>query len=393
MVKRKRSSSIYNKRKQRRRNVSRGEAVRTSVLSNGVRGRISKNSAIHKRTYRGRYKRPSRRLRRAKRGNVGTKPSTIITSQMMNYKVLPNQKGVLGLLSAKLTCMDPYSTSGNSVELGGGFQVPDYATAGTEVCDKYSTYETMMGDTTTEDAYASHRTDWSMFNNNEWKDNLCYLLGLFQNQFAVGAGGDGQPTVANPTVGISYPTGMTSLDKTGLSTGANGTAMWGYAPPNTYTFNGIGAALPFGLPTPYLGGDFATSVQSNNNQPGWAAQQHYVLSESLTWYVHNQGATDLTVILNECTLKYDIPLINGKNDNNNDIVYGGMVDPIELWKNSRSKQAFQDKNNSELPTTKSSPDTKDYWQGYSPNKDRLNNDITDVANSTKYAERLFVMAG
>lgn len=378
------------KRRKLARNVTRGERVKTSVLSNGVRGRVSKNSAIHKRTYRGRYRKPSRKLRRAKRGNVGTKPSTIITTQMMNYKVLPNQKGVLGLMSAKLTCMDPYNTSGASVELGGGYQIPDYTTAGTQICDKYSTYESMLADTTTEDVFASHRTDWCMFNNNEWRDNLCYLLGLFNTTYSVGAGTDTQPTVANPTTGVTLPTGLTSLDTTGLSTGANGTAMWGYMPPNTFKFNGTLAQLPYGLPVPYVGTSFSDTVQNNYNQPGWAAQQHYVLSESITWYVHNQGATDLTVILNECTLKYDIPLINGRADDN-DIVYGGMVDPLELWKNSRSKQAFSDKNNSEFPSTKSSIDARDYWQGYSPNKDRLNNDITDIANSTKYADRLNAM--
>lgn len=405
MAKRKRNSKGTYTNKRRKRNVSRGETIRASVLSNGVRGRISKNSSIHKRTYRGRRKKPSKGLKRARRGQVGNKPSTIITSQMMNYKVLPNQKGILGNIARKIGIMDPYTTlpGTNIHELSGGYQVPD-ANFDEFVADQYKTYETMLGDTDESNVLTSHRMDWTMFTNDEWRDNLCYLLGLFQNTGSLGGGGDVQPTTANPTSGLTIPSDINAVTPfltTPFMTGANGTAMWGYAPPNSFELQDTGGTsypTPFGSPVPLIGAANTTVAthQSNNNQPGWAAQQHYVLSESLTWYVHNQGSTDMTVILNECTLKYDIPIINGLSEIKRadgsvirlQSAYGGMIDPLEQWRNSRTKQSYADKNNLELPIAKSSIDARDYWQGYSPNRDRLNNDIYDYASNTKYADRL-----
>lgn len=409
MAKRKRSYT-YTNNKRRKRNVQPGETIRKAVLSNGVRGSVSKNAKINKRTYRGRRKPASTGLKRAKRGNVGTKPSTIITSQQMTYKVLPNQKGVLGQIARKITIKDPYTTipTPGNVELAGGYQVPDMI-SNEHQCDKFNTYESMTGDTTTESVLTSHRMDWTMFTNDEWRDNLCYLLGLFHNQNMFGAGGDTQPTVANP-MGIAgdmnVPADMSpypnTIVNTPWATGANGTAMWGYAPPQSYFLRDSGGTISnlyYGSPVPVIGTAGATVAthNSDNNQIGWSNQQHYVLSESITWYVHNQGSTDMTVILNECTLKYDIPIINGFMVDTNSTTgfntsiqssYGGMLDPIELWRNSRTRQAYADKNNIETPLTKSSIDGRDYMQSISPNRERLNNDIYDYATSTKYADRL-----
>lgn len=392
--KRKRSSTYTNKK--RRHNVQTGEAVRTAILSNGVYGNVPQTAAIHQRTYRGRYKRKSKGLKRAQRGSVGTKPATITTSQIMHYKVKPNQKGIVELLSNKCTIMDPFSnTSGN--ELGGGYQIPDVNDNTPTVCDRYNTYELMTGDTSTEPVLASHRTDWCMFNNYEWKDNLCYLLGMYTNTMMPGAGGSTQPTVANPFPDVNNPETGISYATTGYTTGANGTAMWGYAPPGTMRLtNGtISSYCPYGYPVPQIGSSNAiTHSEDNTHQWGWSNQSHYVLSESITWYVHNQGTTDLTVILNECTLKYDIPIINKEMilaDNNltpGTVAMGGMISPVEVWKNSNNRQSFGDKQNIELPNTRQSGDTRDYWQGISPNKERLNYDITDIASSTKYADRL-----
>lgn len=404
MNKRKRSSSIYNKRKKTRRsrrNVQRGEAVRTAVLPNGVRGGVPANSAIHQRTFRGRRKPQSKGLKRARRGNTGTKPSTINTSQMMTYKVKPNEKGVLGLLSRKIVVKDPFSNINEQAdEQGGGYQLPDYNTSTPNIIpDVYSTYDAMLGDTTTTTVAASHRTDWTMFTNDSWRDNLCYLLGLFSP--ILGVGTDTQPTLANIQTPATFPTGIQAAIPTYMQTGANGTAMWGYAPPGSLRVQSSTSPnpvtyCPYGLPVPSLNSNKYTALNDNLNQVGWSVQQHYVLSESITWYVHNQGPTDMTVILNECTLKYDIPIINqavtmDDGNANINIPYGGMLDPLELWRNSRTRQAFADKNNMELPGTRSTADVNDYWQSFNTgtdNRERLNNDITDVQSSTKYADRL-----